>query len=90
MLVLYIFQDKHDEIFSIHPLSNGGGEIEEPSVILSSYLGDIYICVLSFFATLPLWHLGTRPAEPSATSVQLSLTSSSHSNLLDATLAMPM
>jgi aryl-alcohol dehydrogenase-like predicted oxidoreductase len=38
-----------------------------PTVILSSYLRDIYICVLSFFATLPLrgqfatW--GTCPAE---------------------------
>jgi hypothetical protein len=52
-----------------------GGEIGEPSVILSSYLRDIYICVLSFFATLPLrgqfatW--GTCPAEPSAISVGL-------------------
>jgi hypothetical protein len=47
-------------------LSNGGGEIGEPSVILSSYLRDIYTRVLSFFATLPLrgiYHLGTCPAE---------------------------
>jgi hypothetical protein len=43
-----------------------------PTVILSSYLRDIYICVLSFFATLPLCHLGGNL--PPGVRVQLSLT----------------
>ena len=61
-----------------HCILSNGGEIGEPSVILSSYLRDIYICMFVLLATLPLrgrfaaW--GICPAEPSATYFQLSLT----------------
>lgn len=38
---------------AVEIIPNGGGEIGELSVILSNYLRDIDICVLSFFANAP-------------------------------------